>query len=78
MYLISVLSLLTSAPVAEMELKPVKPEKEKKICLVETRTGSRLDRGRVCRTAAEWDAIRKEASEKTRDMQERTQNPVAN
>ena len=78
MYLISVLSLLTSAPVAEMELKPAKPEKEKKICLVETRTGSRLDRGRVCRTAAEWDAIRKEASEKTRDMQERTQNPVAN
>lgn len=71
-------SVLFAVPALAQDTKPAKPAKEKKICQIETRTGSRLDRGRVCRTAAEWDAIRRDTADKAREMQDRVQSPVAN
>lgn len=71
-------SVLLTTPALAADGKPAKPEKEKKICQPETRTGSRLDRGRICRTAAEWEAIRKDSADKAREMQDRVQSPVAN
>lgn len=80
MHVVSALFLLTAAPAtAGADSGPAaKPEKEKKICQVETRTGSRLDRGRVCRTASEWEAIRRESADRAKEMQNRTQNPISN
>ncbi|QDX27245.1 hypothetical protein FPZ54_15360 [Sphingomonas suaedae] len=50
------------------------PVKEKKICKAEAATGTRLARRKICRTAAEWDAIQKQAVQDAREIQDNTQN----
>lgn len=67
-------ALASAAPVGAEEAAP--PLKEKKICKSEAPTGSRLSRRKVCRTAAEWDAIQKQAVQDARELQDNTQNRV--
>ena len=56
-------ALIIVPSLAVAQEKPAPKEKEKKICRsVEASTGSRLGRGRVCKTQAEWDAERERAS----------------
>ncbi|HEY0622444.1 hypothetical protein [Sphingomonas sp.] len=58
-------ALLAAAPALakEAEVKDAKPASEKKICKRVQVTHSRLAPQRECRTAAEWDAIRREAGD---------------
>ena len=57
----AVVALLATPCAAAMAKKPADgaaaadhPKKEKKICRIESGTGSRLSRHAVCMTAAEW------------------------
>jgi hypothetical protein len=72
MILLTTLLLALQTPSAQPSEDPVtggasakteKPAKERKICRPDGETGSRLG-GRVCRTEAEWDAIRKRATDR--------------
>ena len=45
-------------------------DKEKKICRMETRTGSLVAHKKVCKTRAQWDAEMREAQAVTQQFQE--------
>jgi hypothetical protein len=58
------------APAAPAETAKVDPNK--KICEIVEETGSRLDRRRVCHTAAEWAAIRAETQANLQKVQQQS------
>lgn len=60
---------LAAAPLAAQAPSPA-PDKEKRICKSETRTGSLVAHKKVCKTRAQWDAEMREAQEVTRQFQE--------
>ncbi|MFL9840066.1 hypothetical protein ABS767_03740 [Sphingomonas sp. ST-64] len=66
-------ALVSATPVAE-DAVTAAPAKPKKICKAEAATGTRLSRRKVCRTAAEWEAIQKQAVQDAREIQDNTQN----
>ena len=68
-FLAATLLLATPAIAAD---QPAPSGKEKKICqATEPATGSRMGPRRICRTAAEWEAVR---SANFKDMEARQRN----
>ncbi len=67
------LSLVLSAGAPADDAAPASAP-QKKICKAEAATGTRLSRRKVCRTAAEWEFLRKQAVEESRELQDNTQN----
>lgn len=62
-------TLLLMALTAQQADPTPPPAKEKKVCRIEEKTGSRLGARRICRTQAEWDAI---AADARKDMDDAT------
>jgi hypothetical protein len=63
---------LAAAPVPAEQ--PAKPEAEKKICKVAVSTGSRMARGKVCKTQAQWDEDRENNLEDARRRSNTTES----
>lgn len=70
MALLLAATLCTPAAAAEQSPAPApKPAEEKKICRTYIATGSLVQKNRICRTRAEWEATTRNARKEASDMQ---------
>lgn len=72
-------TLIVAAPALSQTAAPAaaptanaKPTKDKLICETQQETGSRLDRKRVCHTAAEWQSIKSQSRDAIEKYQQQS------
>jgi hypothetical protein len=64
------MALLTAPAVAQAQAGAEEPAKaEPKICRVDRATGSLAKRHKICKTRAEWDALRRQTKSDIEDIQ---------